>query len=678
MPQHKTDSASYRSRGDWYEIRAFAGDKPAEVLIYGDIGESWDAESVTAKQFVDDLADIDAASMVVRINSYGGSVTDAMAIYNAIRRHKAQVTVEIDGAAYSAASMIAQAGDTLTMAENALMMIHAPWNIAIGNAQELRDQADTLDRYAKAMATSYARNDFTADDALALLSDGEDHWYTADEAFGLGLIDEIGPRLAVAASAQRNRFNNPQPPKAAPQQEADMPTKEKPQAAPEQPAEDPVNVTEIETKAREKALAETAERNKRIRAMFKVHMSTDGARDLLDEIIDDTSIDEAQAGQRLLSLIGAQNKPIGGAAPATATAGIDEKDKFRSGAKAALAARMGLDKVDTANEFRGFSLAQMAEKSLAMAGVRTAGMTRSEIASKVLASHSSSDFPYLLQDAANKRLQAAYENFPSTWNQWCATGEVVDFKTVNLIRMGSFNSLETIAEGDEYQSGTVGEEREQLTAATKGRFIRLTRQMIINDDLQGFSRMAALLGRAAARTVNKDVYTLLTSNPTMSDSVDLFHADHGNLAGTGAAPTVATLGAGRAAMRKQQDPNDNDYLNIMPSVIMCPVALEDTMNVLVTSESDPAKSNSRTANPVRNMATVVSDPYLDANSATAWYLAAAPMDAPLMEVHFLDGNQSPYIDSEEEFLTDAVQWKVRLDYGVAANDYRGGWRNAGA
>ena len=116
----------------WYSIRALASRGPsaaasadaptrAEVLIYGDIGESWYGDTIAAKDFVKDFAAIDAAEITVRINSYGGSVTDGIAIYNAIKRHPAQVTVAVDGAAYSVASLIAMAADVRHMADNALI-----------------------------------------------------------------------------------------------------------------------------------------------------------------------------------------------------------------------------------------------------------------------------------------------------------------------------------------------------------------------------------------------------------------------------------------------------------------------------------------------------------------------------------------------------------------------------
>ncbi len=190
----------------WYDIKAranAAGEQSAEVFIMGDIGESWWGESVAAVDFVKEIAALDVSALTVRINSYGGSVSDGLAIYNALRRHKATVTTAIDGVAMSIASLIAMAGDEVEMAENAILMIHAPWGGLYGNSKEMRDYADVLDKMAGAMATSYAaRSGKSIEDMLALLTDGEDHYYTADEAFCEGFVTTTTPALAIAASAK--------------------------------------------------------------------------------------------------------------------------------------------------------------------------------------------------------------------------------------------------------------------------------------------------------------------------------------------------------------------------------------------------------------------------------------------------------------------------------------------
>lgn len=169
-----------------------------ELLCYGDIGDSWFGESVTAKAVVEQLQAAEAAHILVRINSYGGSVTDGIAIYNALRAKAAggtKVSVRIEGVAASIASLIAMTGDTRQMYANTLLMIHAPWTIAMGNSAQMREMADVLDTYAKAMSTSYARaTGRTAAEELARLTDGADHWFTAEEAqadgYATAVIDQ--------------------------------------------------------------------------------------------------------------------------------------------------------------------------------------------------------------------------------------------------------------------------------------------------------------------------------------------------------------------------------------------------------------------------------------------------------------------------------------------------------
>lgn len=214
----------------WYDIKARAnasGEQTAEVFIMGDIGESWWGESVAAVDFVKEIAALDVSALTVRINSYGGSVSDGLAIYNALRRHKATVTTAIDGVAMSIASLIAMAGDEVEMAENAILMIHAPWGGLMGNSKEMREYADVLDKMAGAMATSYAaRSGKSIEDMLALLTDGEDHYYTADEALAEGFVTSTTPALAIAASAKeitqpafwaaRAKASAPAPAKPAP------------------------------------------------------------------------------------------------------------------------------------------------------------------------------------------------------------------------------------------------------------------------------------------------------------------------------------------------------------------------------------------------------------------------------------------------------------------------------
>ncbi|NKU49713.1 hypothetical protein GS876_10375 [Rhodococcus hoagii] len=202
------------SQRDWYSIRnEDIGSSPPEILIYDRIGESyWDDRPVSARTFVRDLADLDVDELTVRINSPGGSVYDGIAILNALRAHKARVTVYIDGIAASAASFVAMAGDEVIMSRNAEMMIHDAWSFASGNAEDMRRVADDLDRISDNVASIYAER--TGGDATEWRSAmREETWYSDAEAVEAGLADRVtstgsdGGTAAAKASFDLSVFN---------------------------------------------------------------------------------------------------------------------------------------------------------------------------------------------------------------------------------------------------------------------------------------------------------------------------------------------------------------------------------------------------------------------------------------------------------------------------------------
>lgn len=170
---------------DWYQISNKADSVP-EVFIYGEIG--WDG--VTADDLIRDLAAVDADNLTVRINSPGGSVFGGVAIYNALRTHKAHVTVLVDSIAASVASVIAQAGDTRRMVQHSQMMIHEANGIAIGSGSEMRDYAELLDKQTSLIADVYAtRSGKPASMFKAMMT--AETWFTADEAVAAGLADDV-------------------------------------------------------------------------------------------------------------------------------------------------------------------------------------------------------------------------------------------------------------------------------------------------------------------------------------------------------------------------------------------------------------------------------------------------------------------------------------------------------
>lgn len=189
----------------FWQFRALTTKNSAELLLYGPISETtWWGDEVTPKEFADELKALgDISELTVRINSGGGDVFAGQAIHSLLKSHKARVTVIIDGLAASIASVIAMAGDTVIMPRNAMMMIHNPWTIGIGNSNDFRKLADDLDKIRESMIAAYQSKTGMDRDELIALMDGES-WLTADEAVEYGFADQVDQARQVAASLRGN------------------------------------------------------------------------------------------------------------------------------------------------------------------------------------------------------------------------------------------------------------------------------------------------------------------------------------------------------------------------------------------------------------------------------------------------------------------------------------------
>jgi len=189
----------------WYTIRAQT--TGAEVVIYDEIG----AYGVSAKGFLAELGALPGATpLALRLNSPGGSVFDAVAIYNAIKRHSGTVTVWIDGIAASAASYIAMAGDEVVMPENAFLMIHDPAGMVMGSATDMRAMAEALDKIKGSLLQGYAAKSGRPPEEIAPLMAAET-WLDAKDALDLGFADRIAEPVQIAARFDVDRFRNAPP-----------------------------------------------------------------------------------------------------------------------------------------------------------------------------------------------------------------------------------------------------------------------------------------------------------------------------------------------------------------------------------------------------------------------------------------------------------------------------------
>ena len=190
---------------NWYSICAL--NEGAEISIYDEIG----AYGVSAKAFLADLGKLpDKAPLTLRLNSPGGSVFDAVAIYNALQRHAGTVTVSIDGIAASAASYIAMAGDEIVMPENAFLMIHDPSGMVMGTAGDMRSMAEALDKIGASLLRGYAAKSSKPEAEIAILM-AKETWLDASEALEMGFADTMSGPVRIAASFDVSQFQNAPP-----------------------------------------------------------------------------------------------------------------------------------------------------------------------------------------------------------------------------------------------------------------------------------------------------------------------------------------------------------------------------------------------------------------------------------------------------------------------------------
>ena len=356
---------------------------------------------------------------------------------------------------------------------------------------------------------------------------------------------------------------------------------------------------------------------------------------------------------------------------------------------------------EMAREYRNFKLIDMAKEYLQLRGVNPRGWDNTRIAELALrapsrgveffdGAESTSDFPAILANVANKTLRQGYEAYPRTFQPFCRQMTAADFKPINRVMLADAPALQQLNEKGEYHRAQLTDNNISYQLATYGEIVALTRKVIINDDLQAFTRVPALLGVAAARLESDTVWGIIISNPSAIYAGDkvataLFAAGHNNLltgAGSSIDPTVqnavalVALGLGRKALRCQKGPQGTP-LNLVPRFIAVPTALESYM-LQVVYPINIASADATKVVPewVRSLVPIV-EPRLDANSATAWYLIADPAQIDTVEYCYLEGQQGVYIETKQGFEIDGVEIKARMDFGAAAIDYRGMQKNAG-
>lgn len=328
--------------------------------------------------------------------------------------------------------------------------------------------------------------------------------------------------------------------------------------------------------------------------------------------------------------------------------------------------------------YRHMSLLRMAEEHLRSEGVNLQGQSPVYIAERAL--HTGSDFANLVGSGLNRRLRMAYEENNPSYRRWARRApNAPDFRSIDVVQMSAMPDLVATNEAGEFKYGTASDGKASYSLVTYGRVIGVSRQLLVNDDLRALDRMAVGFAGSAARLENRTVYGILTANANMADGVALFASGHNNLAGSGAAISATTLGAGRAAMRLQKG-LQSEELNLAPRYLIVPATQEQLAYQFTSTQYVPAKTTDinefRTGG--RTALEPIVEAVLDGNSTTAYYMAAGNEQVDTIEYAYLDGAEGVQLSNRIGFTVDGVELKAVLDFAAGVIDYRGLYRNPGA
>lgn len=345
----------------------------------------------------------------------------------------------------------------------------------------------------------------------------------------------------------------------------------------------------------------------------------------------------------------------------------------------ALDQMMGV-KVENNHGVQGF-------RGLTEAYVQFTGDTEIAGQVKVTESLTTASWPYALGDSITRRVLGDYQQFPVTWDRIASTGSAPDFRSQEGIRYGYLADLDDVnPETEDYtEMADMGDEKVTATVGQKGNLIRVTRKMLINDDLNGLQKIVGRIGRSAARTLDRAVMkSTLADNATYTgDSTALFIAGHSNLGAV--AMDAGAIESGITAMKTQTELSSGEKLGVPISredvLLLVPDALEWV--ALEINNWNPAESyNSLYKYFGQNAERIIDCPWFtDTND---WYLALRKEAMDWLEVIFLKGQQTPEIFLADNplvgdmFFVDKLVYKVRHEYVVRINDYRGAYKSVAA
>ncbi|WP_127109923.1 head maturation protease, ClpP-related [Pararhodobacter zhoushanensis] len=660
------------------------------------------------------LARANGERVTVLLNCPGGLATEGLAVYHALRDYAPGVDVVIVGVAASAGSLIAMAGSTITMRAGAVLMIHdpaVPFVDGRGTEAEHRETADALGRMSGGYAEIYAaRAGITAQEARDVMR--AETWFTPAEAIAAGFADIAEDAAAQNAAAFSYAAYQHAPQHLLAGSRASGPSRQAVMAwiGGANPASaslkgmgmDPEEIDDDLTQGQGDDTTTGGEGDDTkpggegddtTNAGEGDDTTTGGDGEEEDPAASDASaichlvemhgesaavagdfIARRQTYRQVVAHYQQRGNTVPNPTGPRARITRDERDTRRAGMTAALVAQFARnDPTDTrARPFMSMSLAEMAATA---SGYRGSLRTADDRLRVFMDMHTTSDFPLSLSNALNKALADRYREQVPIYRQIAREKSFKDFRAHSIIRPGDFPMMRPLGEGGEIKSGTIGESAETVALGSYGIRFDVTRQTLINDDIGAIADAIADQGRMVARFEEATFFAACFGNagagPNLSDGNAVFNAADGTKAGANAAISIATLAAGRAAIRKHTSIG-GAKLNLSPKILLVSPDKE-TVAEQVVAPLTPADADK--ANPFSGKLEVMSTAELTGNG---WYLLANPADAALFVFGFLEGSSAPRMRQEDVFGRAGMSWTLEHDFGAGAAGRVGGWFNGGA
>lgn len=347
----------------------------------------------------------------------------------------------------------------------------------------------------------------------------------------------------------------------------------------------------------------------------------------------------------------------------------------------------GFELTESGRDYAYLSLIDMARTCLEAQGVRTAGLPKHKLAEMAINNirsgmHSSSDFPEILANVANKTLRNGYLAAPQTFMPFTTETFVSDFKEISRTNLGDAPELLKVPEGGEIKRGSMSENAEKYFIEEYARIVAITRKTIINDDMGAFTRVPERMGRRVGDLESDVVWNVVKANANMSDGQALFSAAHKNLASTAVgAPSEASFSEMREKMRRQVG-LDNAKISLRPTMLFVPPSLETATEkqVAATNPNQPSEVNPFGPQGRTSLQFDV-EPRLEdgvGGSLTSWYGIADKGQIDMVELAKLEGTDGPQVQTRDGFDINGVEIKIMHDVAAKAIDFRGLYKNAGA